>query len=349
MAGKSLSNKYIIALGELMLRLKSPQKQRFLQTSKFEATFGGAEANFLVSLSNFNLMTRYITALPDTDISYAALKELKSMGIDTDFIVFSEGRMGIYFLEEGSGPRPSKVIYDRSNSCISQVKINQFDWSAIFTNSQWFHITGITPALSETAANLSLYALQQAKQHGIKVSCDLNYRKNLWKYGKTPKEILITLLPYVDVVIANEEDIQTALELDNYDESEKIHLGKYQKLAEKLVELFPNVGIVAITLRESYSADFNEWAAVCYVARENKEYISRKYKLKNIIDRVGGGDSFGAGFVYGLIQKKTYQEALDFGVASSALKHTIPGDFNRVSVKEVESLIHSGGSGRVVR
>ena len=219
----------------------------------------------------------------------------------------------------------------------------------MFSDACWFHTTGITPALSQNAANLCEHAMNYAKKHGLKVSCDLNYRNKLWKYGKSPKEIMSKLLPYIDVVIANEEDIQTTLELDNFDESAEINTDRYQLLAEKVVELFPNVEIVAVTLRESHSTDFNEWAALCYVAKEKKIYMSRKYKLKNIVDRVGGGDSFGAGFVYSLIQKKSYQDAIEFGVAASALKHTISGDFNRVTIQEVESLVRGKGSGRVVR
>ncbi|MHA1110993.1 MAG: PfkB family carbohydrate kinase [Promethearchaeota archaeon] len=349
MVGYSQSKPYVVTLGELMLRLKSPEKQRFLQTPIFEATFGGAEANFLVSLSNYLTPTRFLTALPNNDITNNAIRALKSMGIDTSHISISEGRVGIYYLEQGSGPRPSKVIYDRSHSSISMAKIDQFDWDNVFTDASWFHTTGITPALSQNAADLCEHAMKQAKKHELKISCDLNYRKKLWKYGKSPKEVMGRLLPYIDVVIANEEDIQTTLELDKFDESEKISTDRYQQLAEKVVKLFPNVEIVAITLRESHSADYNEWAALCYVAAENKIYISRKYKLKNIVDRVGGGDSFGAGFVYSLIQKKPYQDAIDFGVAASALKHTIPGDFNRVTIQEVESLMRGGGSGRVVR
>lgn len=349
MVGNSQGKSYVIALGELMLRLKAPAKQRFLQTPMFEATFGGAEVNFLVSLSNYLTPTRFLTALPDNSIAANAIRVLKSMGVDTSHISITEGRVGIYYLEQGSGPRPSKVIYDRSHSSISLANIKQFNWNEIFSDAEWFHTTGITPALSQNAADLCEHAMKQAKKHGLKVSCDLNYRKKLWKYGKTPKEVMSRLLPYIDVVIANEEDIQTTLELDKFDESAKINSESYRQLAEKVVELFPNVEIVAVTLRESHSADFNVWAALCYVASEKKLYLSRKYKLKNIVDRVGGGDSFGAGFVYSLIEKKSLQDAIDFAVAASALKHTIPGDFNRVTVQEVESLMQGEGSGRVVR
>jgi 2-dehydro-3-deoxygluconokinase len=343
------SEGYIVALGELMLRLKSPNKERFFQSPVFEATFGGAETNFLVSLSNYNLRTRLITALPDNSIGNNAKKALDAMGIDTSFISMTKGRLGIYYFEQGAGPRPSQVIYDRAYSSISKASIDQFDWSLLFNDSIWFHTTGITPALTQSTADLCEFALKQAKKHGLSTSLDLNYRKMLWDYGKSPKEVMSKLLPYIDVVIANEEDIQTTLELDIFNESEQISAKKYKKLAEKVVELFPNVKIVAITLRESFSADFNEWAALCYIADEKKVYTSNKYKLKNIVDRVGAGDSFGAGFVYSLIHQKNYQDAIEFGVAASALKHTISGDFNRVTVQEVESLLQGGGSGRVVR
>ncbi len=349
MVGNTQGNPYVVALGELMLRLKAPDRQRFFQTPVFEATFGGAEANFLVSLSNYLIPTRFLTALPKNDISDNAMKTLKTMDIDTSCISFSEGRVGIYYLEQGSGSRPSKVIYDRSHSSISQAKMDQFDWDKVFSDAMWFHTTGITPALSQNAANLCEHAMKQAKKHGVKVSCDLNYRNNLWKYGKSPKEIMSKLLPYIDVVIANEEDIQTTLELDKFDESAEINTGRYKKLAENVVELFPNIEIVAVTLRESHSADFNEWAALCYIAGEKKIYTSRKYKLKNIVDRVGAGDSFGAGFVYSLIKKKSFQDAIEFGVAASALKHTISGDFNRVTLQEIEFLMRGSSSGRVVR
>ncbi|MBN2156506.1 MAG: sugar kinase [Candidatus Lokiarchaeota archaeon] len=349
MVKKPKFGNYVVALGELMLRLKSPLTQRFLQNSLFEATFGGAEANFLASLSNYNVPTRYITCLPDNDIAKNALRFLHSLNIDTSCISFSEGRMGLYYLEQGSGPRPSQVIYDRAYSSISQSKINQFQWDAVFADSSWFHTTGITAALSQNTADLCEYAMKEATKRNMKISCDLNYRKNLWNYGKTPKQIMKKLLSYVNVVIANEEDIQNTLELDRYDESEKISAHKYQRLAENVVDEFPNIEVVAITLRESFSADYNEWAALCYVSDHKKVYISQKYQLKNIIDRVGAGDAFGAGFIYGLLMEKTYQEALEFGVAASALKHTIPGDINRVTAQEVENLIGGTGSGRVVR
>jgi 2-dehydro-3-deoxygluconokinase len=339
----------IVAMGELMLRLKSPGRSRFLQTPSFEATFGGAETNFLVSMSNYGFKTRLITALPDNDIAYSAIRVLKSFNVDTSAIVYLDGRVGIYYLEQGSGPRPSKVIYDRDYSSISLAKIPQFDWNSIFSNATWFHTTGITPALSQRTADLTEYAMKFAKKLGLMVSCDLNYRKKLWNYGKTPKEVMSKLLSYIDVLIANEEDIQTTLELDTFDESEKISTKKYRLLAEKVVDLFPNINIVAITLRESISADYNEWAALCYVTENKTIYTSKKYLLKNIVDRVGGGDSFGAGFVYGLMHYDDYQDAIEFGVAASALKHTISGDFNRVSAQEVEQLIQGSGSGRVVR
>jgi 2-dehydro-3-deoxygluconokinase len=339
----------IVALGELMLRLKSPDRTRFLQTPSFEATFGGAETNFLVSLSNYGFKTRLVTALPDNEIAHNAIQILKSFSIDTSTVIFSEGRVGIYYLEQGSGPRSSKVIYDRAHSSISQAKITQFDWDSIFSKTSWFHTTGITPALSQKSADLTEYAMKYAKKLGLVVSCDLNYRKKLWKYGKTPKEMMNKLLPYIDVVIANEEDIQTTLELESFNETEKITTKKYKTLAENVVSMYPNLKLIAITLRESFSADFNEWAALCYVTEEKTMYTSKKYQIKNIVDRVGGGDSFGAGFVYGLMHYNDYQDAINFGVAASALKHTISGDFNRVSVQEVEQLMQGSGSGRVVR
>ncbi len=349
MVKKSTSKEYVVALGEVMLRLKSPNRERLFQSPFLEATFGGAEGNFLASLSNYNIPTRLITAFPNNPIGASAIQILKGLGVDTSQIIFSDGRMGSYYLEQGAGPRPSNVIYDRNHSSISQALVHQFTWDSVFSNAKWFHFTGITPALSQSAANLCEHAVKLAKNLGLTVSCDLNYRKKLWQYGKTPKEVMGKLLPFIDVVIANEEDIQNTLELDKFDETEKIDKEKYKLLAEKLVSNFPNVKIVAITLRESFSADYNKWAAICYVAGQKAIFISKQYELKNIVDRVGAGDSFGAGLVYGLVQSEDYQYAIDFGVAASALKHTIPGDFNRFSVSEVENLMQGTGSGRVVR
>jgi len=343
--------KSVVTVGEIMLRLKSPGFERFLQSPQFEATWGGGEANVAESLATFGLNVRYITALPQNPLGDSCISFLRSFNIDTNYIARQGDRVGIYFLETGSGPRGSQVIYDRANSSISQVTKDAFDWSKIFIDAQWFHLTGITPAISQMAADLALYSLKTAKAAGLTTSCDLNYRKNLWKYGKIAPEIMNGLIPFVDIVIANEEDIQKSLDikLEQQIGGAELDRTKYELLAKTVLDKFPNVKIVAITLRESFSADHNDWAAICIVRGEKSAFLSRKYSLKNIVDRVGGGDAFGAGLIFGLIQKYSYQDALEFAVAASALKHTIPGDSNRVTLNEVKSLLAGDASGRVKR
>jgi len=339
----------IVTAGEIMLRLKTPGYDRFFQQPLFEATFGGGEANVAVSLCNFGLNARFITFLPDNDIGKACLGELNRFSVDTSFIQFTPGRMGIYYLEAGANQRPSKVIYDRSGSCVSEAKPGMLDWNAAFEGFDWFHITGITPALSMSAAELSLESVKVAKDKGLTVSCDLNYRKNLWKYGKDAKEVMRGILDYVDVVIANEEDVQKTLGIEVPVEVEEgnLDLEAYRNMARKVFMQFPNLSKIAITLRESKSANHNDWAACLY---DGKDFVtSNKYAITDIVDRVGGGDSFAAGLIYGLSQYPTINEALNFAVAASCLKHSIGGDFNRVSVEEVEKLMKGDGSGRVQR
>ena len=284
-------------------------------------------------------------------IGDAIVSFLRGMSIDTKFIKRQGKRVGTYYLEAGSGPRPSNVIYDRSHSSISEAKPDEFDFTKIFADACWFHITGITPALSETGADLSLAAMKEAKNQGIMVSCDLNYRKKLWKYGKDAPGIMNQLMPYVDVVIANEEDIQKSLgmELDQKIGGVSLSRDKYANLAKQLLDEYDNVSTVSITLRESFSANHNDWSAMCYSRKDGQARFSKKYKLKNIVDRVGGGDSFAGGFIYALYKGIEIQEALEFAVAASALKHTIQGDCNRVSVEEVNHLAKGDASGRVNR
>jgi 2-dehydro-3-deoxygluconokinase len=345
------SKKCIVTLGEIMLRLKSPGFERFLQSPQFEATWGGGEANVAESLAMFGMNVRYVTALPQNPLADSCISFLRSFNIDTSYIVRQGDRVGIYFLEAGSGPRGSQVIYDRTNSTISQINSDAFSWSKIFNDAQWFHITGITPAISQKAADLALFSLKAAKTAGLTTSCDLNYRKNLWKYGKNAPEVMNTLIPYVDIIIANEEDIQKSLDIKIEQQIGGAELDrvKYENMGKMVLEKFPNVKIVAITLRESFSADHNDWAAICIVRGEKNAFISKKYSIKNIVDRVGGGDAFGAGLIYGLIQKMSYQDALEFAVAASALKHTILGDSNRATLSEVKSLLAGDASGRVKR
>ncbi len=341
----------VVTFGEIMLRLKSPAYERFFQSPALEATFGGGEANVSVSLANYGMQTAYVTVLPKNDIGEACLRELRGFGVDTSNIVRKDGRMGIYYLETGAVQRPSKVIYDRAGSAIAEAQAGDIDWKKAFDGATWFHITGITPAISAGAAELSLEAVKAAKEMGLHVSCDLNYRKNLWKYGKTADQVMCELVKYVDTVIANEEDFQKALLLkaESTDSVEKgeLNVEQYKAIARLAMEKYPNIQRVAITLRESKSANHNDWSACLYNGKDF--FLSRKYAITDIVDRVGGGDSFGGGLIYGLNTYEDEKTALEFAVAASCLKHTISGDFNRVSVSEVESLMKGSGSGRVQR
>lgn len=341
--------KKVVTLGEIMLRLKSPAFERFLQSPVLEATFGGGEANVAVSLANYGMDAKFVTALPKNDVTDVLVRELRGFGVDVNDIAYTDGRLGIYYLESGTNQRPSKVIYDRAYSAISLATPETFDFEKIFEGAQWFHITGITPALSESAAELSLAAVKAAKKAGLTVSCDLNFRKNLWKYGKEAKEVMSEIASYTDVLIANEEDCQKSLGIENHAEvtSGVLDTEKYKELAQNVLKAYPNASKIAITLRESKSANHNDWSACIYDGQEF--YVSRKYEIKNIVDRVGGGDSFGAGLIYGLIKYEDNKKALEFAVAASCLKHTISGDFNRVTVKEVEALMGGDASGRVQR
>jgi 2-dehydro-3-deoxygluconokinase len=343
--------KYAVTLGEYMLRLRSPGFERFFQSPQLEATFGGAEGNVAVSLANYKQPVKYVTAFPKNDIGEAAIKFLHYMGVDTSCIIRQGNRLGTYYVETGSGPRPSKVIYDRSHSAISEATFEDFDWGHIFADACWLHTTGITPAISESAAELTLKAINLAKEKKLQVSMDLNFRKKLWQWGKTSAEVMPEIVSNIDVVIANEEDIQKSLgiELDQKIGGEALNREKYHNLGKLVLEKFPDVQIVAITLRESFSATHNDWGAILIVRGEEKPYISKKYELKSIVDRVGGGDSFGAGLIYALINQYDYQSAIEFAVAASALKHTIPGDANRVTVEEVSRLLGGDSSGRVQR
>lgn len=338
-----------LTFGEIMLRFKSPGNERFFQSPVLEATFGGGEANVAVSLANYGQDAAFVTVLPKNDIGEACIGELRRHGVDTSRIVRAEGRMGTYYLETGANQRPSKVIYDRAGSAIAEAKPGDIDWDAVMDGVNWFHISGITPAISETAMELSLESVKAAKARGITVSCDLNYRKNLWKYGKRAAEVMRELANYVDVAIANEEDVQKSLEItaDVVVESGELDREKYRDLGRKVLETYPNMKMIAITLRESHSADWNGWAACLNDGKDF--YVSRKYEIRDIIDRVGGGDSFAAGLIYGLNNYESKQSALEFAVAASCLKHSIPGDFNRVSVSEVEKLAGGDGTGRVQR
>lgn len=339
----------IVTFGEIMLRLKPSNFERFFQSPLLEATFGGGEANVAVSLSNFDMNVSYVTVLPLNDIGNSCITELRRFGVDTSLIVRGLGRMGIYFLENGSNQRPSKVIYDRANSSIALAKPGDIDWKKVFDGATWFHITGITPAISASAAELSIESVKVASDLGITVSCDFNYRANLWKYGKSAIEVMSDLVKYVDVGIANEEDCQKSLgiNVDVAVEKGELNIEQYRCLSKKVLDKFPNMKIIAITLRESKSADHNGWSA-CMNDGSNF-YLSRKYEIYDIVDRVGGGDAFSGGLIYGLNKYENKEDALNFAVAASCLKHSISGDFNRVYAAEVEKLMGGDASGRVQR
>jgi len=337
----------VITFGEIMLRLSPAGYYRFVQANSFDAVYGGGEANIAVSLSNFGMDAAFVTKLPAHEIGQAALNQLRSFGVDTRFIARGGERVGIYYSEKGASQRPSKVIYDRKNSSIATASRDDFDWKTIFAGAEWFHFTGITPALGENVAAITLEACKAAKALGLTVSCDLNYRKNLWsteQAGKTMAE----LMPYVDVCIANEEDAEKVFGIKAKDTNVTGgHLNNegYKAVALELAEKF-SFSKVAITLRSSLSASDNIWAAMLY---DGKDYhFSKSYNV-HIVDRVGGGDSFGAGLIYGTLQGMNTQDTVEFATAASCLKHSIEGDFNQVSVKEVLALAGGDGSGRVQR
>jgi len=343
----------IVTFGEIMLRLKSPGFERLMQSPVLEATFGGGEANVAISLAQFGLEVAYVTALPVNPIAEACLATLKTWGVDTSSVVRQGDRIGIYFLEAGADQRPSRVIYDRAHAAIMDASPASFDWDAVFDGAAWFHVTGITPALSAAAAESVLAAVQTAHQKGLTVSCDYNFRKNLWKYGKTAPEVMTEIVRHIDIGIANEEDCQMALGISmgagrpEGFEGGAIDPDRYRALCEAVLDAFPNLRYQAITLRESYSADRNGWSA-CLHDRQ-QFLVSRRYEVTDIVDRVGTGDAFAAGLIYALSARMEARQALEFAAAASCLKHSIPGDFNRCSVAEVEALIRGGGSGRIQR
>jgi 2-dehydro-3-deoxygluconokinase len=346
--------KRVITLGEVMLRLKSPGFERFFQSPNLEATFGGGEGNVAASLATFGLPAAFVTALPKNPIGDAAIRVLRALGVDTSYIIRQGDRVGIYFLEAGANQRASNVVYDRSNSAISTAQPENFDWEAIFAGAGWFHITGITPAISATAADLALTAVQQAQAHGLTVSCDYNFRKKLWQYGQTAPDVMRELIQFVDVGIANEEDCQRSLgvRVDSGGWEQAVHSGaldtaRYEALAQKMFETFPNLKYQAITLRESFSASHNGWSACLYNGQEF--FLSRRYEITDIVDRVGGGDSFAAGLIYALHTGMPDAAALEFAVAASCLKHSILGDINLATVDEVKRLAGGDASGRVQR
>ncbi len=341
----------VITFGEVMLRLATPGFERFGQSGSLSATFGGGEANVAVSLANFGIPVRFITRLPGNEIADACIRELRGFGIDTSLVARGGSRMGIYFLESGAVSRASKVIYDRAGSSIAEIKTGMIDWDEVFRGATWFHWTGITPAISQGAADVCLEAIKAANQRGITVSTDLNYRKNLWKYGREATEVMPLLAEGCDIILGNEEDAAMTLNIhpDGVDvKAGHVEADAYLSVSQKIMKSFPRCKKVITTLRGSVNANHNSWSGVLYDGK--KLYKAPTYQITHIVDRVGGGDSFMGGLIYGLI---TYgddlQSALDFAVAASCLKHTIYGDYNRVSVSEVEKLMGGDSSGRVSR
>lgn len=339
--------KRVITFGEIMLRLSPEGYLRFSQADRFEATYGGGEANVAVSLVNYNVPVSFITKLPDHDIGRCAINALKERGVDTSHIALGGERVGIYYIEKGASQRPSKVVYDRKHSAIVEAQASDFDWDAIFDGAGWFHFTGITPALGDNVAQICMEACQAAKARGLTISCDLNYRKKLWSREKS-REVMSSLCKYVDVCIANEEDASDVFSISarNTDVvGAKLDPAGYESVARQLMDKC-GFSLVAITLRGSISASENNWAGMLFDG--TKSYFSKNYNIK-IVDRVGGGDSFGGGLIYALMTGKQKQDALEFAVAASCLKQTIIGDFNLVQAEEVEKLAAGDGSGRVQR
>ena len=339
----------IITFGELMLRLSSPGRDFLMQSSEFTATFGGAEANVAVSLANFGNDIAFVSALPSNDIGDAAMMELRKFGVDISKVVRSPKRMGIYYTQTGSNMRPSKVIYDREGSAISTALRGDFDWNSILENTGWFHITGITPALSGSLYDITIDALNACVARGITISCDLNYRAKLWKWGKTAREVMPAIVEFVDVLIANEEDCQQCLGMEVNVEVEKgmVTAASYGIMVCELYVRFPKLKHVAVSLRESISADENAWSGL--LANRDRTFTSSQYSIADIVDRIGGGDAFAAGLIHCLNQDDPPQKAIDFAVAASALKHTIYGDFSRIKVADVEAVMEGNLSGRVQR
>ncbi len=340
----------IVTLGEIMLRLSTPGNEKFLQADEFDVCYGGGEANVAVSLANYGHDAEFVTKVPENPIGACAVAALRKMGVETKHIAKGGERLGIYFLETGAAMRASNVVYDRAHSSISTAKPEDFDFDAIFDGADWFHFTGITPAVSDAATEVCEAALKAAKAKGVKVSCDLNFRKKLWTSEKAQK-VMTRLMQYVDICIGNEEDAEKVLGFKPGETDVtggKLELAGYKDIFEQMVAKF-NFEYVISSLRVSHSASDNGWSA-CIYSRDTKEfYHSREYRVSPIVDRVGGGDSFAGGTICGFMDGKDFKSALEFGVAASALKHTIPGDFNMVSRSDVDALVDGDGSGRVQR
>lgn len=342
--------KKVVTMGEIMLRLSTPGHERFIQADEFDVCYGGGEANVAVSLANYGHEAQFVTAVPANPIGECAVAALRKHGVKTDYIVRSGERLGIYFLESGSAMRASNVVYDRAHSSISTAKVEEFDFEKIFEGVDWFHFTGITPAVSDSAIELTEAALKAAKAAGVTVSVDLNFRKKLWTSEKAQK-VMTHLMQYVDVCIGNEEDAEKVLgfkaKATDVTKGE-LNLGGYEDIFNQMADRFGFKYIIS-SLRQSYSASNNGWSACIMDGTTREFYHSKTYSVTPIVDRVGGGDSFAAGLICGLLDERDMKQALEFAVAASALKHTIPGDFNLVTREEVENLAGGDGSGRVQR
>lgn len=341
----------VVTFGEIMLRLATPDHQRFTQANSLCLSFGGGEANVAVSLANYGIPVEYVTRLPENDFGQSVLMDLRKHNVGVNHVIRGGNRLGIYFLETGSVSRPGKVIYDRANSAIAEIRTGMIEWDEVFRDASWFHWTGITPAISEGAAMVCLEGIKAAREKGMTVSTDLNYRKNLWKWGKKAGEVMPELVSLCDVILGNEEDAEKVFGIKSEGTdiaSGHVSAADYKPVCEKLMKQFPQAKKVIITLRGSISADHNTWSGVLYDGTHLFE--APVYQITHIVDRVGGGDSFMGGLIYGLLTfNGDDQKALNFAVAASCLKHTIPGDFNLVSVAEVEQLMKGDSSGRVVR
>ncbi len=343
--------KRVVTFGEIMLRLSPPQNLRFTQARSFDAIYGGGESNVAVSLAHFGLETDFVTRLPAHEIGDACMNYLRQFGVGTNFIQRGGERLGIYYLEHGAVHRGSKVIYDRAGSALATIQPGMVPWEQVFHGAHWFHWTGITPAISEGAASVCLEAVQAARQAGLTISCDLNYRSKLWKWGREPQEVMHDLVALSDVAVGNEEDAARVFGIHAPDTditSGELHAERYRFVCDQLAGRFPGLQTIAITLRGSLSASHNTWSAVLW--RAGRFYFGPTYDITHMVDRVGGGDSFVAGLVYGLLAfDGDEQRALDFAAAASALKHTVFGDFNLVSVTEIEKIMAGDTSGRVSR
>ncbi len=339
-------SKKLVTFGEIMLRLTPPENKRFIQADKFNIIYGGGEANVAISAANYGLDAYFVTKLPDNPIGQAALNEVRRYGVNTDYIARGGKRLGIYFCESGASQRSSNVIYDRAHSAIAEASNQDFNWDEIFNDADWFHVTGITPALSDNMSEVALKSVKKAKEHGVKVSCDLNYRAKLWTQEEA-RRVMSQIMEYVDICIANEEDAEMTFGIKSGSDIEAgdINIEGYREVAQQLIDKF-NLELVGSHLRVSHNASLNDWIVVLY---DGENFVqSSEYRI-HIVDRVGGGDSFAGALIYSQLTGKTLQETVEFSAAASALKQSIPGDFNHMSLKEVEELAAGPGSGRVKR